>query len=141
MLPRRTIPRTETVDNTSPRIRTRELEVRVDRPQTSAAGEGCPQNWKRVDRGRRLLVDSVRRLRPERSNMKWVNRGPRPRVKGRGSSLSVANSETTFPFGFPGQTRVFRVDPVRVLSYYKYILDLILYGISFSLKNILCLIL
>ncbi|KAL0814184.1 hypothetical protein Bca101_070627 [Brassica carinata] len=61
--PRRTIPLTETADNTSPWIRTRELEVRV------------------VDRGRRLQVDSVRGLRPERSNMQWVNRGPRPRVK------------------------------------------------------------
>ncbi|KAF2563905.1 hypothetical protein F2Q70_00018277 [Brassica cretica] len=79
--PRRTIPRTETADNTSPRIRTREHEVRVDRPRTSAAGEGCPQNWRRVDRGRRLWVDSVRGLHPERSNMEWVNRGLRPRVK------------------------------------------------------------
>ncbi|KAL0814185.1 hypothetical protein Bca101_070628 [Brassica carinata] len=61
--PRQTIPRTETADNTSPWIRTRELEVRV------------------VDRGRRLRVDSVRGLRPERSNMEWVNREPRSRVK------------------------------------------------------------
>ncbi|KAL0662054.1 hypothetical protein Bca4012_098891 [Brassica carinata] len=61
--PRRTIPRTETADNTSLWIRTRELEVRV------------------VDHGRRLRVDSVRGLHPERSNMEWVNRGPRPRVK------------------------------------------------------------
>ena len=79
--PRRTIPRTETADNTSLWIRTRELEVRVDRPRTSAAGEGCPRNWTRVDHGRRLRVDSVRGLHPERSNMEWVNRGPRPRVK------------------------------------------------------------
>ena len=79
--PRQTIPRTETADNTSPWIRTRELEVRVDRPRTSATGEDCPRNWTRVDRGRRLRVDSVRGLRPERSNMEWVNREPRSRVK------------------------------------------------------------
>ncbi|KAF3539545.1 hypothetical protein F2Q69_00024432 [Brassica cretica] len=34
--PRQTIPRTETTDNTSPRIRTREHEVRVDRPRVKA---------------------------------------------------------------------------------------------------------
>ncbi|KAF2571430.1 hypothetical protein F2Q70_00005747 [Brassica cretica] len=49
--PRRTIPRTETADNTSPRIWTRELEVRVDRPRTSAADVG---------RGRRPRVKAVR---------------------------------------------------------------------------------
>ncbi|KAF2597104.1 hypothetical protein F2Q68_00011506 [Brassica cretica] len=65
--PRRTILRTETADNTSPRIRTRELEICVDRPQTLAAGEGCPRDWTRVDRGRRLRatpsVDCVPRCR------------------------------------------------------------------------------
>ena len=35
---------------------------------------------------------------------------------------------------FLGQTWVCRIDPVRVLSYYKYILDLILDHILFSLK-------
>ena len=60
--PRRTIPWTESADNTSPRNRTRELEVGV------------------VGRGRVLRTKAVRRFSPERSSFDGTDRGPRPQV-------------------------------------------------------------
>ncbi|KAF2564166.1 hypothetical protein F2Q70_00015424 [Brassica cretica] len=60
--PRRTIPWMEFANNTSPRNRTRELEVGV------------------VGRGRVLRTKAVRGFSPERSSFDGTDRGPRPRV-------------------------------------------------------------
>ncbi|KAL0788398.1 hypothetical protein Bca101_004644 [Brassica carinata] len=60
--PRRTIPRMESVDNTSPHNRTRELEV-------GAVGRGCV-----------LRMKAVRGLSPERSSFDGTDRRPSPRV-------------------------------------------------------------
>ncbi|KAL0668019.1 hypothetical protein Bca4012_030723 [Brassica carinata] len=60
--PRRTIPRTESADNTSPRNRTRELGVGV------------------VSRGHVLQTKAVHEFSPERSSFDGTDRGPRPRV-------------------------------------------------------------
>ncbi|KAF2576945.1 hypothetical protein F2Q68_00003042 [Brassica cretica] len=60
--PRWTIRRTESADNTSPRNRTRELEVGV------------------VGRRRVLRTKAVRGFSPERSSFDGTDRGPRPRV-------------------------------------------------------------
>ncbi|KAF3514746.1 hypothetical protein F2Q69_00003553 [Brassica cretica] len=93
--PRRTIPRTESADNTSPRNRTRELEVGV------------------VGRGRVLRTKAVRGFSPKRSSFDGTDRGPRPRV---GAVCGRCKDQLThLLFGSnPGLLG----RPVRVLSYY-----------------------
>ena len=85
---RRTIPQTETADNTSPRNRTRELEVGV------------------VGRGRVLQTKAGRGIRSERPSSTGTDRGPWARV---GAVRGWRRPSHPFVFrvkpGFVGSTR------------------------------------
>ena len=67
-----------------------------------------------TDCGHKLRTGAVRGFQPERSLLEWIGRGPRPRtepVRGR--------YQDQVTHLFLSQTRVCRVDPIRILSYYK----------------------
>ena len=103
-------------------------------------------------RGRNPQTTPVRGIGPESSGLVWSATGvycgqrqsmdsrPRGRVlmgrtadHGRGLEPSAVDAKTSSPICLSGQTRVCRVDPVRVLSLYKYFLHQILGFILFSI--------
>ena len=102
-------PRTETADKVSPqlwKVKPRMIAVR--------GFEAVRSRLVQTDCGHKLRTGAVRGFQPERSLLEWIGRGPRPRtepVRGR-----YQNQVTHL---FLGQTRVCRVDPIQVLSYYK----------------------
>ena len=134
----------------------------MDQPRTTRSDWTRPRNRSREisrdgpSRGRNPRTTPVRGIGLESSRLVWSaadvycgrrqSADSRPRGRflmgqtadhGRGLEPSAVDAKTSSPICLSGQTRVCRVDPVRVLSYYKYILDLILDHILFSLKNTL----
>ena len=75
-------------------------------------------------RGSSQAADSSSRRRVLNARTAAMQRGLRP---------SAADTKTVLSICLSGQTRVCRVDPVRVLNLYKYFLDLILGLILFSI--------
>ncbi|KAF3525249.1 hypothetical protein F2Q69_00047458 [Brassica cretica] len=80
--------------------------MEMGRPRTETADK--------MDCRHKLRTGAVRGFQPERSLLEWIGRGPRPRtepVRGR--------YQDQVTHLFLGQTRVCRVDPMRILSYCK----------------------
>jgi len=129
-------------------------QLKLDEPRVMAAGECSPRNrgrevdlvWTncrsrtRVEAvrgiGRRWSadVDCGRAWSAETSQRGWVLTGQTAEHR-RGLEPFAVDAKTISPICLSGQTRICRVDPVRVLSLYKYFLDLILGLISYYLSN------
>ena len=127
-------------------------QLKLDEPRVMAAGEYSLRNrgrgvdlvwtncgsWTRVEAvrgiGRRWSadVDCGRAWSAETSQRGRVLTG-QTADHGRGLEPFAVDAKTISPICLLGQSRVCRVDPVRVLSLYKYFLHLILGFILFSI--------